>query len=217
MNNMLKKITPLLILMIIAIIQAIHIFFSESDGQGWGTLLAFALIGFALGFLIVDLLLKKFIKEWKKVMLVESGIVLLVFGWYQYQKRPMILELPENFNQKYVTIIYEVDNSNELGINAFTLRKKINVPKDGIILTSSKISESLPKTDFISFDGKSFSESGNQLMFIKLTDSEFELNNRNYKFKTWRLKKGEIMISTSKEYENYKSQLIKDFEKKASR
>jgi uncharacterized membrane-anchored protein len=62
-----KKISPLLILMIIAIIQAIQIFFSESDGQGWGLLLAFALIGFAIGFLIVDLLLKRFIKKLEKI------------------------------------------------------------------------------------------------------------------------------------------------------
>jgi len=203
--------------MIIAIIQAIQIFFSESDGQGWGLLLAFALIGFAIGFLIVDLLLKRFIKNWKKVMLVEIGIVLLFIGWYQYQNRPMILELPENFNQNYVTIIYEVDNAKELGINALTLRKKIEVPRDGIILTSSKISESLPKTDFETFDGESYNTNGNQKIFIKLTDSEFDLNGRNYKFKTWRLGEGEVMISTSKDYDNYKSKLIKEFEKKASR
>ena len=215
--KILRKITPLLILMIIAIIQAVQIFFSESDGQGWGMLLAFALIGFAIGFLVVDLLIKKFIKNWKKVMLIESGIVLLFIGWYQYQNRPLIFELPENFNQNYVTIIYEVDNANELGINAFTLRKKIEVPEDGIILTSSKISEILPKTDFKSFEGESYNESGNQKMFIKLTDSEFDLNNRNYKFKTWRIGEGEFMISTSKDYDNYKRKLIKEFEKKASR
>lgn len=203
--------------MIIAIIQAVQILFSESDGQGWGMLLAFVLIGFAIGFLIIDLLLKKFIKNWKKVMLVEIGIVLLFLGCYQYQNRLLIFELPENFNQSYVTIIYEVDNANELGINAFTLRKKIEVPKDGIILTSSKISESLPKTDFKSFDGESYNESGNQKMFIKLTDSEFELNNRNYNFKTWRIGEGEFMISTSKDYDNYKRKLIEEFEKKASR
>ena len=150
-------------------------------------------------------------------MLVEIGFVLLFIGWYQYQNRPLILELPENFNQNYVTIIYEVDNANELGINAFTLRKKIEVPKDGIVLTSSKISESLPRTDFKSFDGESYNQNGNQKMFIELTGSEFELNNRNYKFKTWRIGEGEFMVSTSKDYDNYKRNLIKEFEKKASR
>ena len=109
--------------MFIAVIQAVQILFSDSDAEGWGMLLVFVLIGFAIGFLIVDLLLKKFIRNWKKVMLVEIGFVLLFIGWYQYQNRPLILELPENFNQNYVTIIYEVDNANELGINAFTLRK----------------------------------------------------------------------------------------------
>ena len=203
--------------MIVSIIWAIKIFFSESDGQGWGLLLAFALIGFAIGFLIVDLLLKKFVKNWKKVILIESGIVLLLFGWYQYQNRPLILDLPENFSQKYVTIIYNVDNKDELGINAFTFRKKIKVPNDGIIMTSSEISENLPKTDFRSFEGESYNVNENQKMFIKLTDSEFEQNGRNYKFRTWRIGEGEFMVSTRKDYDEYKSNLIKTFEKKASR
>jgi energy-coupling factor transporter transmembrane protein EcfT len=217
MKNTLKKITPLIILMVFAIIQALQILFSESDGQGWGLLLVFALIGFAIGFLIVDLIIKRFIKNWKKVMLVEIGIVLLIIGWYQYQKRPMIFELPENYSQNYVTIIYEVENEKELGISALTLRKKIEVPEDGIILTSSKISESLPKTDFKTFDGESYNSNENQKIFIKMTDSEFTLNDKNYKFRTWKLGDGGAMISTSKEYEVYKSRLIEGFEKKASR
>ncbi len=215
--KILRKITPLLILMIFSIIWAIKIFLNESDGQGWGLLIAFSLIGFAIGFLIVDFLLKKFVKNWKKVILIESGIVILFIGWYRYQNRPLIFELPENFNQDYVTVIYEVDNANELGINAFTLRKKIQVPEDGIILTSSQISENLPKTDFKSYNGESYDSNENQKMFIKLTDSEFEQKGRNYKFRTWRIGEGEFMISTSKDYEKYKSKLIKEFEKKASR
>ncbi|MCC1485643.1 hypothetical protein [Winogradskyella immobilis] len=215
--KILRKITPLLILMIFSIIWAIKIFLSESDGQGWGLLIAFALIGFAIGLLIVDFLLKKFVKNWKKVILIESGIVILFIGWYRYQNRPIIFELPENFTEKYVTVIYDVENANELGINVFTLSKKIQVPENGIILTSSQINESLPKTDFKSFNGELYNSNENQKMFIKLTDSEFELNGRNYKFKTWRIGEGEFMVSTSKDYDEYKSKLIKEFEKKANR
>lgn len=215
--KILRKITPLLILMIISIIWAIKIFISESDGQGWGLLVVFALIGFAVGFLIADLLLKKFVQNWKKVVLIESGIVLLFIGWYQYQNRSLIFDLPENFNQDYVTIIYGVDNENELGINAFTLAKRLQVPKDGIILTSSQITESLPKTNFKSFDGESYNAKGNQKIFIELTDSEFEQNGQNYKFRTWRIGEGEFMVSTSKDYNAYKKKLIQEFEKKAGR
>ena len=212
-----RKITPLLILMIISIIWAIYIFFTESDGQGWGLLIAFALIGFAVVFFIVDLLLKKFVKNWKKILLIESGIVFLLFGWYQYQNRPLIFELPKNFSKDYVTVIYNVDNEKEFGINAFTWRKKLQVPEDGIILTSSGISENLPQTDFKTFEGEYFNSDKNKKMFIELTASEFEQNGNKYKFRTWRIGEGEFMVSTSKDYDKYKSELKKTFEKKASR
>ena len=215
--KIIREISPLFILMIISILYAIYIVFTESDGQGWELLVVFALIGFAILFLIVDLLLKKFVKNWKKVILIESGMVLLLFGWYQYQNRSLIFELPKNFSQDYVTVIYNVDNTGDLGINALTWRKKIKVPEDGIILTSSGISENLPRTGFKTVDGEYYNANGNQKMFIELTDSEFEQNGRNYNFRTWRLVEGEFMISVSKDYDEYKSKLIKTFEKKASR
>ena len=114
--KILRKITPLLILTIISIIWAIYIFMTESDGEGWGLLISFALIGFSVVFLIVDLLLKRFVKNWKKVFLIQSGIVLLLIGWYQYQNRPLIFELPDNYSREYVTVIYNVENKKEFGI-----------------------------------------------------------------------------------------------------
>jgi len=216
-KKILRKITPLLILTIIFLIYAINILITEMDGQGWELLIVFALVGISVIFLIVDLLLKKFVQNWKKVFLIEIGIILLLSGWFQYQNRPMIFELPENFHQEYVTVIYNVENEKELGINAFTWRKKIQVPDNGIILTSSDINESLPKTDFKTVNGEYYNSNGNQKMSIKLSDSEFEKNGRKYKFRTWRLGEGEFMVSTSKDFEKYKSELIKTFEKKASR
>jgi len=217
--KILRKITPFLILMIISIILAIQIIFSESDGQGWGLLLVFALVGFAIGFLIVDLLLKKFVQNWKKTLLIESGIILLLIGWYQYHNRSLIFELPENFSKDYVTIIYNVNDENELGINVFTMNKILQVPEDGIILTSSDISENLPQTDFKTFNGEYYNSDRNQKMFIKLTDSKFEQNAKEYKFRTWRIAEGEFIFSTSKDndYDKYKIELIETFEKKTSR
>ncbi len=198
-------------------IWAISIIISESDGQGWGLLLAFALIGFGIGFLIVDLLLKKFLKNWKKVFLIESGIVFLLISWYQYQNRKLILELPQNFSKEYVTIIYSVKNEKELGITPFTWKKEIKVPKNGILLTSSEIDENLPKTDFRDSYGELYSTIGNQKIFVKITDSEFEHNGRTYKMRTWRLGEGELLMSTSEQHKAYRTELIDNFKNKASR
>ena len=213
---MLRKITPFLILAIVSLIYSIYILIT--DGQGWGLLVVFALTGIAIAFFIVDLLLKKFILSWKKILWIESGILLILFGLYQYENRPLIFELPGNFSQDYVTVIYDVEDAKDLGINAFTLRKKIQVPNDGIIYTSSGLDENLPETDFKTSSGEYFSSTDNKKMFIKLTNSEFEYNGKKYAFRIWKIAEGDFLVSTSKEYDIYKNILIEAFEKrKASR
>lgn len=210
-----RIITPLLILMLISIIWAILIIIDESDGQGWGLLVAYALIGFAIGFLIIDLLLKRFLNNWKKVLIAETGIVLLILFLFKYQNRQLILELPRDFSEQYVSIIYNVENEKELGITPFTWQKEIKVPSDGIVMTSSEINEHLPKTDFKSFDGEYYNSTENQKMFVRMTDSEFRYDGQTYKIRTWRLGEGEFLVSTSKEHQAYKKELINSFKNKA--
>ena len=51
-----------------------------------------------------------------------------------------------------------------------------------------------------------------------MTESEFESNGRNYKFRTWKIQNGVCCTYTSKEVEKYKTELKTEFEKiKASR
>ena len=54
--------------------------------------------------------------------------------------------------------------------------------------------------------------------FTRMTESEFESNGRNYKFRTWKIQDGFCCSYSSKEVEKYKTELKTEFEKiKASR
>lgn len=190
---------------------------TEMGGQQWEFLLVLALFGVSILLLISDLILKRYVKQWKKVLIIEFIVVFIFFGFYQYQNRPLIFQLPENFSQEYVTVIYNVDSEKKLGINKFTLSKKIQVPENGIILTSSDISENLPRTEFESANGEFYNSNNSQKIFIKLSNSKFEQNGLQYDFRTWRLGEGGLMISMKKDFEEYKTELKTTLEKKASR
>lgn len=190
---------------------------TEMDGQQWEFLIVLALFGTSIILLIADLILKRFVKKWRKILIIEFSIIFIFFGFYKYQNRPLIFVLPDNFSNEYVTVIYNVDKENKLGINDFTLWKKIQVPENGIILTSSNINETLPRTEFKTSDGEYFNSKKNQKIFIKLSNSKIEQNGNQYDLRTWRLGKGSFMISMENDFEDYKAELISILEKKASR
>jgi energy-coupling factor transporter transmembrane protein EcfT len=214
--KILHKITPFLILRILSIILGIYYFTIETNNEGWGIYVVFVLCLFVTICFIIELLLKLIIKNWKKLILFESGLILLVIGWLMYQSREFIFELPENFSQEYITVIYNIDNEQELVINNFAFWKKIQVPKDGIVLTSSKISKDLRNIDFKTFKGEYYNSRNNDKMFMKVMDSEFELNGLKYKFRTWKLGNGKFMVNSSKD-DDYIKESIEIFKKKASR
>jgi hypothetical protein len=190
---------------------------TEMDGQQWEFLIVLALFGASIILLIADLVLKRFVKNWKKILVIEFSVVFIFFGFYQYQNRPLIFVLPDNFSKEYVTVVYNVDKENKLGINDFTLWKKIQVPENGIIFTSSNINETLPRTEFKIVDGDYYNSKKNQKIFIKLSNSKIEQNGNQYDLSTWRLGKGSFVISMENNFEDYKAKLKIILEKKASK
>jgi energy-coupling factor transporter transmembrane protein EcfT len=217
MNNTLKKITPFLILGISLIIWSIYGF--VTDGTGWGGVAAIAIFIFALIILAIDFGLKKFLKKYKKIFLTELIIALITIFLYNYRfSRTKTLIIPSDFNKEYVTIIYDVENSKDLSISAITWNKKIGIPKNGILLTSSDFNENLRETDMKMDSGIYLNSDQTEKGFIRMTESEFESSGRNYKFRTWKIQDGFCCSYSSKEVEKHKTELKTAFEKlKASR
>tara|TARA_R110001606_G_scaffold398817_1_gene579074 strand:+ start:162 stop:818 length:657 start_codon:yes stop_codon:yes gene_type:complete len=218
MNNTLKKITPFLILSISSIIYAIFIVIKERN-LGWGFFMVLTLIVGGIILFAIDFGLKKWLKNYKKIFLTQLALALLVIVFYGYKfNRTKTLIIPTEFEKSYVTIIYGVENSKDLSISALTWNKKIEIPKSGILLTSSDFNENLRETDMKLDSGIYLNSNETEKGFTRMTESEFESNGRNYKFRTWKIQDGSCCTYTSKEVEKYKTELKTEFEKiKASR
>ncbi len=140
-----------------------------------------------------------------------------MFYGYKFNRRKTLI-IPTEFEKSYVTIIYGVENSKDLSISALTWNKKIEIPKSGILLTSSDFNENLRETDMKLDSGIYLNSNETEKGFTRMTESEFESDGRNYKFRTWKIQDGFCCTYTSKEVEKYKTELKTEFEKiKASR
>ncbi|HLW41976.1 MAG TPA: hypothetical protein VKY82_06375 [Flavobacterium sp.] len=214
---MLRKITPFLILSISSIIYAIFIVIKERN-LGWGFFAVIALIAIGILLFVMDFGLKKWLKNYKKIFLIELLIGIIVIVVYNYQFRTKTLIIPSDFDKEYVTIIYGVENSKDLSISALTWNKKIEIPKSGILLTSSDFSESLRETNIKMDSGIYLNSDQTEKGFTRIAESEFESNGRNYKFRTWKIQDKPCCFYTTKEIEKHKIELKKQLEKiKASR
>ena len=81
------------------------------------------------------------------------------------------------------SIIYGVENSKDLSISALTWNKRIEIPKSGILLTSSDFNENLRETEMKMDSGIYLNSDETEKGFTQMTESEFESNGRNYKFR----------------------------------
>jgi len=218
MNNKLKKITPFLILSIASIVYAIVIVIKERN-LSWGIFVVVGLIVIGILLFGIDFGLKKWLNNYKKIFLTEIALALLVIIIYDYKfNRTKTLIIPTEFNESYVTIIYGVENSKDLSISALTWNKSIEIPKSGILLTSSDFNENLRETEIKMNSGIFLGSDETEKGFVRMTESEFQSNGRNYKFRTWKIQDGFCCMYTSEEVKKYKAELKTEFEKiKASR
>ena len=218
MNNTLKKLTPFLILSIASIIYAIVIVIKERD-LSWGIFVVFGLIVIGILLFGIDFGLKKWLKNYKKIFLTELALAFLAVVLYGYKfNRTKTLIIPTEFDKSYVTIIYGVENSKDLSISALTWNKKIEIPKSGILLTSSDFNENLRETEIKMDSGIYLGSNETEKGFVRMAESEFQSNGQNYKFRTWKVQDGFCCMYTSEEVEKYKTELKTEFEKiKASR
>ena len=217
MNNTLKKITPFLILSISSIIWAIIIVIKEKE-LGWGIFAVVTLIVIGIFLFAVDFGLKKWLKNYKKIFLTELTLALLIIVIYNYKfNRTKTLIIPAEFDKSYVTIVYGVENSKDLSISALTWNKKIEIPKSGILLTSSDFNENLRETDIKMDSGIYLNSDQTEKGFTRLTESEFKSNGRVFKFRSWKIQNQPCCFYTTKEIDEYKTQLVEKFERKASR
>ena len=197
---------------IAALGYAIFIILKETDlGWGWFAVFALFIIGFLL--FIIDFGLKKWLKHYRKIIIVQASLIIISAIIYSFQYRTKTLVIPSNFNQEYVTIVYGYEDSKKLSISPFTWNKRIAIPENGILITSSDFDEDLPKTKIKTDSGIELNSDQSDKGFIQFLESEIEQDNKIYKFRTWKIQEGFCCGYSMKEKEIYKNELEIKFKK----
>ena len=132
------KITPFLILSVLAIVYSLrnHLFdfWTLTGGTSLIGVFAIAALGISVILFVIDRQLLKKI-DLKKVYLIELITIVLIGILYLNQKAQLICEL--NDDVEYFVIVYEVEGQPKL-TNSFPFNKRIKIEKNGIYLTIDK-------------------------------------------------------------------------------
>ena len=196
---MIKRITPFSILAIAIGIDCLYVILA--DKMGWGFIFALVVIPIALIIWFIDVGLKRWLISRKKIFGIEILLIIIGIVIYQYGERIKTLEIKSDFDKEYVSIVYGIKNEKDLDISKFDWSKTIEIPKSGILFTSSDLDENLPRTK-IKFDSGIFLGSDKtDMKFTALTESKIELNGIIYNYRSWKIVKGIYCMTSSDDYE----------------
>ena len=209
--------TPFLIIAIAAILFCVYLIFM--DETGWGTFAAIYIGILAIITFLIDLLLKKAKIGLGKIFFVQLAIISVVCFIYYYGERTQTLEISDNFDQEYVSIVYGVENEKGLSINPFTWTKTIEIPENGILLTSSDFNTNLPETEMKFSSGILLGSEQTEKHLVGIGDYQLELNNKTYKYRSWKIQEKFCCSHSSNEVKERAVELLAELERteKASR
>ena len=178
--------------------------------EGWGILFLFYFLPFGIIGLIVDFFIQKFSKKYLWIFVLESyllGFLFLCYGWTQ---RAKTLVIPDRLGSPYVVMIYGVDGSPKLPKEVFTWKYEIKIPKNGVLLTSSVISNDLPKTIMKTYSGIELNTKSTELGWISLTSDKFDCNGRTYYYQSWMVDSS-CCVYSNHELDSFKINLQRQF------
>ena len=209
--------TPFFIIAIAAIIFCVYLLFI--DETGWGIFAAFYIGIFAIVTFLIDLFLKKAEIGLANIFLVQLAIIGVVGFIYYYGERTQTLEISNNFEREYVSIVYGVDNEKGLCINPFTWNKTIKIPNNGILLTSSDFSTGVPETQMKFKSGILLGSEQTEKHLVGIGEYQLELNEKTYKYRSWKIQEGFCCSYSSNEVKERVVELLVELNRveKASR
>jgi hypothetical protein len=209
------KPTPINIICGLLIIASIY--FAIFPGpMGFGFLGLFYLLPIAIFGLLLDYLGQKTIKGYKRVFLIEIGIVCVIAFGFVWQERTKTYIIPDQRDFEFVVTIYDVKDSEELPVNFFTWTYEKEIPENGILLTSSRINSDLPKTEMFTKAGLSLQDRNDtvDLCFGRASTSKIEIDGENYNYQAWKIDKGGTIGYSSSDIEKLEEELKKYLKRK---
>ena len=194
------------LLLIVAIYGAIF-----PGPMGFGILVLFYLLPVAIFGLLLDYLGQKTIKGYKRLFLIEIGLVGIIALGFLWQERTKTYIIPDQRAFEFVVTIYDVKDSEQLPVNFFTWTYEKEIPENGILLTSSGIRSDLPKTKMFTKVGLSLQDRNDSvdLCFGRASTSRIEIDGKNYNYQAWKIDTGGTIVYSSKDIKVLEEELKK--------
>jgi len=179
------KLTPLNIISIIIFGLVIWKYFSaDFDSMGWRGFASFVFICIGVIGQIVDLIIQFLSKKYVWIFIIEACIILLITFIMIWVDRTKTLIVSNN-PQRYVVIVFGVNNQPKLLNSTFTYSYEAKVPNNGIVLTSSLYEEDLPETIIKNELNQELNTKDSELGWVHFSDGKFQCGNNTFKYKSW--------------------------------
>ena len=166
----------------------------------------YRLLGFAYAIPIclasfsIDFILRQSFANNLYPLLIELFILAVLVFWKMWLNRAKTFIIPDERSFEFVHNIYGVSNAKPLPVNKLTWRYKIEIPDNGITVTSTDINSDLPNTKLFTKSGLSLQDNKNSMSFCfaKVHSGQVEYESKLYNYQTWKIgRKGEITFSSS--------------------
>lgn len=209
------KPTPINIICGLLIIYSIYgaIF---SGPMGFGFLGIFYLLPVAIFGFLLDYLGQKAIKGYRRLFLIEIGLVGVITFGFSWQERTKTYIIPDQRDFEFVVAIYDVKDSEQLPVTFFTWTYEKEIPENGILLTSNRINSDLPKTKMFTKAGLSLQDRKDTvgLCFGRVSTSIIEIDGKNYNYQAWKIDNGGTIGYSSNEIKELEEELKKFLKRK---
>lgn len=139
-------------------------------------------------------------KIWSLEFLIISVLTII----YLFNQRTQNLTI-QNLDNNVISIVYGFENSKALEFKKYSLKGEVKIPEDGILLTSSHISNQLPKTkiDLIEQVKSKFPKFG----FTEAWNDTIQINNNYFEFSNWIVQKENCCIYSSEDIMRQKEKI----------
>ncbi|MEZ4885777.1 MAG: hypothetical protein R3E32_13670 [Chitinophagales bacterium] len=180
------SISPANVAAFIAILFSIYNYRPNVQGDGYVNFGIFVLIIVSVGVLIADFLLQKFTHNYPMLVKVEGVILLLLVLIPTLSHRVKTFVLPENFTAEYVTTIYEVENAPPF-CSKWTRSYKIEVPANGILVTSISLENDIANTNIQSHTGTDLNTNESMVRWLPFDGNTLECDGKIYRYQSWKI------------------------------
>ena len=167
--------------------------------------------------LLLDYLGQETIKSYRRLFLIEIGLIGVIAFGFVWQERTKTYIIPDQRDFEFVVTIYDVKDSEQLPVNFLTWTYEKEVPKNGILLTSNRINSDLPRTKMFTKAGLSLQDRDDtvDLCFGRASTSKIEIGGKYYNYQAWKIDKGGTIGYSSNNIKELEEELKKYLKEKS--